>query len=622
MNMIRVKKIFLDPRVYLLPIVFLISISRTTIIVAVSIYILGICILREKINCDICIKKNPIIILQAVIISDILGKKFYRRWTNSFKIDKLLGYIGIKNTKLFCLCCSVLLVGLSICSLCIVLYFYYSLAQKNNAHQFYKFSSNLIKAGDVCLAIVLALFVGAYIAFRPFSKYSLKIDESVFMYIGKQMLSGKVPYRDLFDHKGIILYFFNYLGFLISDNSYLGIWLVCVVNAFAFALMQIKLLNMFTDNKTIILISQFIIMWLFAVKLDNSANMTEGYALPWITLTLYICLKYIMKGSYKIYEMVLIGVSFAVIFFLRPNMIGVFVLIPIILVSMLIRKKKFEILRCIVACIIGVLLICIPVMIYFLKTDSLSYMIKYYLKFNLIYSGKENSIGTVCYAMLALVKALRVSPLLLILLGIPLSYRDKVYICNIVAWFSSLTLASMSGKTYPHYAVVLLPMTGVLCCYFLQSLESKIPFKIKNVKMYQLIGILALVFIIFDIHLKRPIITTTYASADGVDNYIIKNTSKNDNVLIIGNRVCHYLYTNRFTENKFFYQTPPANISEEIYQDFLNEFNENLPDYLIFENIEQYEEGESNMRIFWEYINNLEIYKRFDYEKFSVFKKN
>lgn len=33
------------------------------------------------------------------------------------------------------------------------------------------------------------------------------------------MAVGKVPYRDLFDHKGWYVYFFNCLGALISPNS-------------------------------------------------------------------------------------------------------------------------------------------------------------------------------------------------------------------------------------------------------------------------------------------------------------------------------------------------------------------------------------------------------------------
>ena len=43
-------------------------------------------------------------------------------------------------------------------------------------------------------------------------------DSSVFQYIADEMIKGKMPYLDTFDHKGPLIYLFNVAGKLLSDT--------------------------------------------------------------------------------------------------------------------------------------------------------------------------------------------------------------------------------------------------------------------------------------------------------------------------------------------------------------------------------------------------------------------
>lgn len=68
-------------------------------------------------------------------------------------------------------------------------------------------------------------------------------DSSVFAYVGWLMTRGYVPYRDVWDHKGPLLYYINWLGWRIAPASTLGIGLLqYAVYAFAFYLL-IRLLS-------------------------------------------------------------------------------------------------------------------------------------------------------------------------------------------------------------------------------------------------------------------------------------------------------------------------------------------------------------------------------------------
>ena len=49
-------------------------------------------------------------------------------------------------------------------------------------------------------------------------------DSAVFQYIARMILDGKMPYRDVFDHKGPLIYLFNTAGLFISKQ--IGLWIV------------------------------------------------------------------------------------------------------------------------------------------------------------------------------------------------------------------------------------------------------------------------------------------------------------------------------------------------------------------------------------------------------------
>lgn len=52
-------------------------------------------------------------------------------------------------------------------------------------------------------------------------------DSSMFLYFGKGISEGLIPYKDMFDHKGIVLFFIQYIANIVGlGNIFLGIFLV------------------------------------------------------------------------------------------------------------------------------------------------------------------------------------------------------------------------------------------------------------------------------------------------------------------------------------------------------------------------------------------------------------
>ena len=107
------------------------------------------------------------------------------------------------------------------------------------------------------LQIILIIFVLLFIAFvicmqsplNPFAKVPIAgVDSSVFKYIGWRMHNYEILYKDIFDHKGPIIYFINYLGVFISYDR--GVWFIEYLFMFASLFLTYKIFCKFCINKT------------------------------------------------------------------------------------------------------------------------------------------------------------------------------------------------------------------------------------------------------------------------------------------------------------------------------------------------------------------------------------
>lgn len=74
------------------------------------------------------------------------------------------------------------------------------------------------------------------------------VDSSVFKYIAYAMSKGQMPYKDIFDHKGPLLYLINYLSLYIS--FWRGIWVVEFFFMLATVLCLFKILRLFCKRIT------------------------------------------------------------------------------------------------------------------------------------------------------------------------------------------------------------------------------------------------------------------------------------------------------------------------------------------------------------------------------------
>lgn len=77
--------------------------------------------------------------------------------------------------------------------------------------------------------LMAGLFLGICSKSSPLYPMNDWVDVNCFFTVGKSMLHGIVPYADLYEQKGPVLYFLYALAALISDQSFFGVFLLEVV---------------------------------------------------------------------------------------------------------------------------------------------------------------------------------------------------------------------------------------------------------------------------------------------------------------------------------------------------------------------------------------------------------
>lgn len=577
---------------------------------------------------------RAVYILPILLVDYMLGMEFYERWHLSSKMLAVAGILGV-NIELL----SIIVVILGATAAFPSLYYLASFLHgrksenaglasqwktfterekltKNEAESF--LGERKLQTMDIAFAGILAIGLGVVLALFPWSGALPETDSAVYLYMGKALQNGKVMYQDVFDHKGLVLYLINAFGMMLTGGSFTGVWLLEVVNAFATALLAFKVIKLITGKKAVQYMTVFLtIAGLTISQLLTDGNLTEEYALPWITLALYICLKYFIDGAYQFYEIILLGISFTVIVFIRANMVAVFAaFMPLVLVQLICQKKWKDIGICAGNFLLGCVLVLLPIFAYHIATGSVGDMMSYYFQFNLEYCSE--SAMPIWEVMWRLFRRLTLYSGMLIAAG-ALFYKNRIFQMSIWFYAVSLALASMSGRAHAHYAIILLPALIVPMGMLFDTLADKE--RAKSVKMYMITGLLLVL-------VQAGISVVTYHQPEKSEavQYLMEHTEESDNVLVMGNYCINYLESNRSYANKFFYQAPIINNSERMYLEFLEELEADKPDVVLVpgdreENLEK----DNNLAKVYKKLEKWckdEVYSLEVYDTFYVYSKN
>ena len=166
------------------------------------------------------------------------------------------------------------------------------------------------------------------------------LDSNIFQYMGYIITEGKIPYTDYFDHKGLLLYFFNALGILI--NKTWGIHLLqCLYMTLVLATWY-KGLVMVKSQTVRLLIMPLSLVCLYHCY--SLGNLTEDWSLLFISIPITLYLRRIndKQTTFSILDELIIGLCIGSVLMIRLNNIFPMMGVPVFCAYLAIKEKRYK----------------------------------------------------------------------------------------------------------------------------------------------------------------------------------------------------------------------------------------------------------------------------------------
>lgn len=300
--------------------------------------------------------------------------------------------------------------------------------------------------------------------------YTLPIpinDSAIFQTIGKYWNEGLVPYINLWDHKGPIIFFINAIGYFFTGSK-TGVFIIQTVSLYISLLYLYKLFRLSYNHVQSCLFVLFSIVYLSYSY--EGGNLTEEYILPLLCISFYYLFRWVAKNGETLHSYkysAIYGVTFGFALMTRlTNAVGVCFAFLFLLFFYSVKKEWKVVMRNIIAFIIGVLILVIPFVVYFYINNALDELYYATLLFNIEYANKPNpdSLHLPPFMQLRNYIAYSGSFLLFFMGFILIKFKDacrfRGYLWLLVGASTSFLLIKV--QAYPHYGMIALPYLAIV----------------------------------------------------------------------------------------------------------------------------------------------------------------
>lgn len=280
-------------------------------------------------------------------------------------------------------------------------------------------------------------------------------DVSIYYSIGRGITQGYVPYRDMFDHKGPVVFFLFALGHLLVPDCFYGVYLLeslCFSGVLYFAH---KIYRLYFDEGAALVLSVLSMVILLDGGFLGYGASCEEFTMVIYMAVLYGYLAYFSGGKERsVWWMTGAGILSGLSFWMKFNMtVCLFVLLGMMVLHKL--TKRQNILKDMAALAGGFIGVSVLVVGWFILADSIGYLKNGYFDANLAYADVKTTgemLAVFGQNVLIAVKDNPGTTLLVVLglLGFVLSCR---YIKAVIGRIGLLmAFAVLTGSTYISYA--------------------------------------------------------------------------------------------------------------------------------------------------------------------------
>lgn len=236
------------------------------------------------------------------------------------------------------------------------------------------------------LFTIVGAFIMTFCSYTsPAYYFDTSPDNNAFFTVGKAMMHGIVPYKDIFEQKGPFVYFLHGLAYLVSPRSFTLIFLYEIATLVAAMFLVYQIAKVFNTRELPALLTGLLSPALFLYHpYYDYGDTVEFFTLPFLLSLIYLIVLldrrhltvshwwYVAQGA-------LVGVVFLSKYTLLGGWIAFYLADGVYL---LLKKRWHELGRLVLWSGLGFLLATVPWLLYFLATGSLKAFINVYILFN------------------------------------------------------------------------------------------------------------------------------------------------------------------------------------------------------------------------------------------------
>lgn len=221
----------------------------------------------------------------------------------------------------------------------------------------------------------------------PLYPHYTGLDSSVFLTVAKGIVNGRIPYVDLFDHKGPVFYWMEAAGYFIGGR--MGVFLFQCLLLTCDLFIVDRLSSLFRVNFLSLAIPFFAVFF----YLFQHGNLTEEFSLPMLYAGVYYELNFLLSEEEKHAPGIAFfyGILLGLMAFIRLNNAFILCALLLCIIIVLVWKGQWvNLLGNLCAGLLGLASVAMPICFYYYRHGALNDMLYGTFLFNLVYA-KNNT---------------------------------------------------------------------------------------------------------------------------------------------------------------------------------------------------------------------------------------
>ena len=237
------------------------------------------------------------------------------------------------------------------------------------------------------------IFIGLASKSSPLYPLNDWVDVNCFFTVGRGILDGLVPYRDLYEQKGPVLYFVYALISLFSRDSFWGVFLLEVVTFGLFLYFSGKLAQLYAGKSKVI----YLVVAILAAAVVTSWSFTHGGSVEQLSLFMLVYAMYSVLRAIREQHPLTFGEAFTngifagVILWVKYTTLGFYLGLAVFVLIWYLTDKglRSKLLITIGQFLLGIAAVTAVVLAYFALNGAVNDLFRVYFYENIFLYSEE-----------------------------------------------------------------------------------------------------------------------------------------------------------------------------------------------------------------------------------------